>query len=200
MEAARSALIAGIAVCGLAAVVLSVLPWVTFENRRPIPDVAEVSESFSGLDISRSRDLEDIVRADAPHPDGWCSCDVAIGDGFFTAALGLLIIASAGVARFGSRFALGGGAAVAAALLIVALAGYNAVADGSAIVHSDSYPVTTDGAIQPALYALIAVGAIAAIDGTALWTMSREAAYDDEEEYDYDDNGEDPMEGTEEWA
>ncbi len=205
MEAARSALIVGIAICGLAVVVLSFLPWVTFENRRPLPDVPTVSASFSGLDISRSRDIESIFDADAPHPEGWCSCDVAIGDGFFTAALGLLLVASAGVARFAGRYALGGAAAAAGAILVVALAGYNAVADWSAIVHSANFPVTTDGTVQPALYALIAVGAIAAIDGSAVWTMSRGRAYEDEEEYDYgeeDEGGDDeePMEGNEKWA
>ena len=104
MESVRSALIAGIAICGLAVVVLSLLPWVTFENRfeglHPPP---EVSESFSGLDISRSRDIESTFEAEAPHADGWCSCKVTIGDGYFTGVLGLLIIASAGVARPGGR-------------------------------------------------------------------------------------------------
>ena len=199
MEAARSALIAGIAICGLAVVVLSFLPWVTFENRfeglNPPP---EVSESFSGVDISRSRDIENITEAEAPHAESWCSCEVAIGDGYFTAALGLLLIASAGIARLGARYALGGGAAIAAAILIVALGGYNAVADWSAIVHVTGLPVITDGTVQPALYALIAVGAIAAIDGTAAWTMSR-APEPDEEAYDYLED-EEPMEGTEAWA
>ncbi len=78
MEAARSAFIAGIAICGLAVVVLSFLPWLTFENRRP---------------------------------------------------------------------------------------------DG--IVHADSFPVTTDDSVQPALFALIAAGAISAIDGSAAWATSR---------------------------
>ncbi len=201
MEAARSALIAGIAICGLAVVVLSVLSWITFETRdsTTLPGPAQVSKSFSGIDISRSRDIESTFEAESPHAEGWCSCRAAIGDGYFTAALGLLLIASAGVARFGARYALGGGAATAAAILIVVLAGYNAVPDWSAIVHASDFPVTTDGTVQPALYALIAVGAIAAIDGSALWTMSRGTAYDDEEAYDYDED-EEPMEGTEAWA
>ncbi len=198
MEAARQALIAGIAICGLAVVVLSVLPWVTFENRLQSEFVPEVNTSFSGLDISRSRDIEDRALAEAPHAEGWCSCDVTIGDGFFTAALGLLVIASAGIARLGSRPALGGGAAALAALAVVALAGFDAVADWNAIVWT-TQPVVTDGTVQPALFALIAVGAIAAIDGSALWTMSRGTAYDDEEAYDYDED-EEPMEGTEAWA
>jgi len=217
VEAVRSALIAGIAICGLAVVVLSVLPWVSFENSRPYPSflasglIPEVSTSFSGLDISRSRDIESTVEAEAPHAEGWCSCDVTIGDGYFTAALGLLLVASAGIARFGARYALGGGAAIAAAILIVALGGYNAVPDWNAIIWATGYgsfPVITDGTVQPALYALIAVGAIAAIDGSALWAISRTAEPTDEEAYDYDDEGEEeeededeePMEGTEAWA
>ncbi len=187
MEAARSALIAGIAICGLAAVVLSVLPWVTFETRvsTALPGPPQISASFSGLDISRSRDVENIAEAEAPHPDGSCSCDVALGDGYFTIAPGLLLMASAGVARFGSRSRLAGAAAVPAGILVVALAGYNAVAEWSAIVHADGIPVVTDGSVQPALFALIATGAIAAIDGSALWAMSRSTPVDDEEAYDY---------------
>ena len=200
MEAVRSAFIAGIAICGLAVVVLSVLPWITFENRFERPDpLLGVSASFSGLDISRSRDVEDLAEAAGPHDDGWCSCDAAIGDGYFTAALGLVLIASAGIARIGGRPALGGGAAALAGLAIVALAGYNAIADGSAVVYAGNFPVATDGTVQPALYALIAVGAIAAIDGSAVWAISRAPEPTDEEAYDYDEDDE-PTEGTEAWA
>ncbi len=134
MEAIRSAFIAGIAICGLAVVVLSFLPWLTFENRIQSGFVPEVSTSFSGLDISRSRDIESLAQTEAPHDEGWCSCDVAIGDGYFTAALGLLLIASAGIARLGGRPALGGGAATLAGLAVVAIAGFDAVADWSAII------------------------------------------------------------------
>ena len=208
MESVRSALIAGIAICGLAVVVLSVLPWVAFETREPdftilsanfIPDI---SDGFSGLDISRSRDIESIAQAEAPHARGWCSCEAAIGDGYFTAALGLVIIASAGIARLGRRPALGGGAAALAGLAVVGIADFDAVADWSAIIWVTS-PWVVDGTVQSALYALIAVGAIAAIDGSALWAISRTAEPTDEEAYDYDDEGEEdeePMEGTEAWA
>ncbi len=198
MEPVRSALFAGIAICGLAVVVLSFLPWVTFENRIQGGFAPEVSTSFSGLDISRSRDVEVVAQAEAPHDIGWCSCDVAVGDGYFTAALGLLLIASAGMARIGGRPALGGGAATLAGLAVVGIAGFDAVADWNAIVWTTS-PVATDGTVQPALYALIAVGAIAAIDGAAAWTKSRAAEPTDEEAYDYDED-EEPMEGTEAWA
>ncbi len=200
MEAVRSAFVAGIAICGLAVVVLSVLPWITFENRFERPDpLPGVSASFSGLDISRSRDIEDLEEADLPQNDGWCSCDVAIGDGYFTAALGLLIIASAGIARLGGKPALGGGAAALAGLAVVALAGYNAIADWSALVYGGIFPFTTDGTVQPALYALIAVGAIAAIDGSAVWAISHAPEPTDEEAYDYEED-EDTTEGTEAWA
>ena len=201
MEPVRSALFAGIAICGLAVVVLSVLPWVTFETRQSttLPGPAIVSETFSGLDIGRSRDIESLTQAEAPHAEGWCSCEVTIGDGYFTAALGLVLIASAGIARIGGRPALGGGAAALAALAIIGIAGYNAVADWKAIVHSDGLPLVTDGTVQPALFALIAVGAIAAIDGSALWAISHAAEPTDEEAYDYDED-EEPMEGSETWS
>ncbi len=205
MEAARSALIAGIAICGLAVVVLSVLPWITFETSSPsFTDSGEVitrsvSQSFSGLDISRSRDIESIEQAEAHHDEGWCSCEATIGDGYFTAALGLLIIASAGIARIGGRPTLGGGVATLAGIAIVAIAGYNAIADWSAIVVTNGVGEVADGTIQPALYALIAVGAIAAIAGSAVWTISRAPEPTDEEAYDYEED-EDPTEGTEAWA
>jgi len=200
VEPVRSALIAGIAFCGLAVVILSFLPWVTFETRTnsQLPGSPEVSADFSGLDISRSRDIENITEAEAPHAEGWCSCEVAAGDGYFTAALGLVLIASAGIARIGGRPALGGGAAVLAALAAVGVAGFDAVAGWNAIIWT-SIPVATDGTVQPALYALIAAGAIAAIDGSALWAISRTAEPTDEEAYDYDED-EEPMEGTEAWA
>ncbi len=200
MEAVRSAFIAGIAICGLAVVVLSVLPWITFENRFERPDpLPGVSASFSGLDISRSRDIEDLTEAEARRDEGWCSCDAAIGDGYFTAALGLVLIASAGIARLGGRPALGGGAAALAGLAVLTLAGYNAIADWSAVVYEGIFPVTTDGTVQPALYALIAVGAIAAIDGSAVWAISRAPEPTGEEAYDYEED-EEPTEGTEAWA
>jgi hypothetical protein len=200
VEAVRSAFIAGIAICGLAVVVLSFLPWVTFENRFERPDpLPEVSASFSGLDISRSRDIEDLEEASLPQNDGWCSCEAAIGDGYFTAALGLLLIASAGIARLGGRPALGGGAAALAGLAVVTLAGYNAIADWSAIIVSSGVGEIVDGTVQPALYALIAVGAIAAIDGSALWAISHAPEPTDEEAYDYEEE-DDPTEGTEAWA
>ncbi|MCI0819771.1 MAG: hypothetical protein J4O12_05695 [Chloroflexi bacterium] len=202
MEAVRSAFIAGIAICGLAVFVLSLLPWLTFEARdfdgTIVPPIPIVSESFSGLDISRSRDIEDHAETEAPHEVGWCSCDAAIGDGYFTAALGLLIIASAGIARLGGRPALGGGAAALAGLAIVTIAGYNAIADWNAIIWT-SHPVVTEGTVQVALYALIAVGAIAAFDGSSLWAISRAPEPTDEEAYDYDEDDE-PTEGTEAWA
>ncbi|MCH8201138.1 MAG: hypothetical protein IIB85_04380, partial [Chloroflexi bacterium] len=147
MEAVRSAFIAGIAICGLAVFVLSLLPWLTFEARdfdgTIVPPIPIVSESFSGLDISRSRDIEDHAETEAPHDEGWCSCVAAIGDGYFTAALGLLLIASAGIARLGGRPALGGGAAALAGLAVVAIAGYNAIADWNAIIWT-SHPVVTE--------------------------------------------------------
>ena len=200
MEAARAAFTAGIAICGLAVVVLSFLPWVTFATRQPsaLGTPVIVSESFSGLDISRSRDIESIAVAEAPHDEGWCSCDVAIGDGYFTAALGLVLIASAGIARLGGRPALGAGTAALAGLAIVGIGGFDAVADWSAIVWT-TQPVVTEGTVQPALFALIAVGAIAAIDGSAVWAMSHVPEPTDEEAYDYEED-EDPMEGTEAWA
>ncbi len=200
MEAARSALIAGIAICGLAVVVLSFLPWVTFATRFSGEFVPEVNASFSGAELSPSRDIESIQEAEAPHADGWCSCDVGIGDGFFTGAFGLILIASAGIARLGGRWTLGGGAAALAALAIAGIAAYNAFADWNAIIWT-TIPVITEGTVQPALFVLIAVGAIAAIDGSAVWAISRSAALDDEEAYDdTEDETEDPMEGTEAWA
>ena len=204
MEAVRSAFIAGIAVCGLAVVVLSFLPWLTFDNRMTAPlGVPEFKASFSGLDIGRSRDIESLTPAEVPNEEGWCSCDVAIGDGYFTAALGLLLIASAGIARLGGRPTLGGGTAAMAALAVVTIAGFNAVANWSAVIWTAGpfgpSPAPTDGTVQPSLYALIAVGAIAAIDGSAAWAISRAPEPTDEEAYDYEED-EEAAEGTQAWA
>ena len=130
MEAARSALIAGIAICGLAVVVLSFWPWITFETSNPsFTDSGEiilppVSQSLSGLDISRSRDIESVEPAEAHHDEGWCSCEATIGDGYFTAALGLLLIASAGIGRLGGRPTLGGGIATIAFTFVAYLPGW----------------------------------------------------------------------------
>ncbi len=73
---------------------------------------------------------------------------------------------------------------------------------GLAVVVLSFLPWVTFGTRQPpalALYTLIAVGAIAAIDGSAMWAISRVPEPTDEEAYDYEED-KDPMEGTEAWA
>lgn len=179
---------------------LSFLTWVRFEAEGAIagrPTVVEIS----GLDTSMWRDDESIDdHSTAPRGIGWCSCEVGFGDGYITAALGLALVALASAAaltEFTGRALLG---AVAAALAALVAAGFNAFADWSALVSvtNAGTTVAAEGEVQWALYALLAAAALAAVLAAAGWVA--DWAYEEEEEYDYEDeNGEEPT-GGDSWV
>jgi hypothetical protein len=199
VEATQKLLTAGVALCGLAIVILSFLTWVRFEAEGAVagrPTVVEIS----GIETSMWRDDESIdEHSAAPHGIGWCSCEVGFGDGYITAVLGLVLVALASVAAltdFTGRALIGG---IAAALAALVVAGFNAFADWSALVSvtSAGTTVAAEGEVQWALYALLAAAALAAVLAAAGWVA--DWAYEKEEEYDYEP--EDTSEGTgESWA
>jgi hypothetical protein len=195
VELLRNLLVAGVALCGLAIVILSFLTWVRFET----PAERVVVET-SGIETSVWRDDESInERGAAPRGTGWCSCDAGFGDGYITAALGLALVALASLAAltaFTGRAVLAGVVVSLAALIV---AGFNAFADWSALVSVTEAGTTapTEGDVQPALYGLVAVSALAAV--LCAGALVANWAYEDDEEYDYE--SEQAAEGTEEaWA
>lgn len=196
MEPVRSLLVAGVALCGLAIVILSFMTWVQFDAQEPLPTLS-VNAKTNGLDTSIWRDDESLdEHVAAPHGIGWCSCEVGFGDGYLTAALGLMIVAASAVAAvtiFSGRALV---VSTVAALATVVIAGFNAFADWSALVSVTDAGTTAaaDGTVQFALYAIVAIAGLAAILSVGAWVV--EKAYDYGEEYDYEDEFDDEESAT----
>jgi hypothetical protein len=210
MERTRTLLLAGIAVCGLLIVALSFLPWVRFTSvpleasnviaiEGQIPD--DTSITISGAETSRLRDLEVIGLNTVKEEDGWCSCRVGFGDGFITAAMGLVLVAAAGLALLAGRDRPAAALSAGASLSAMILAGLNAIADWQALAWTQQRHLeAVDGTVQPALIALVAAGAAGAVLAAAAWTLAPPAEEWDEDEW-ADFEGEDfAAEGGPAWA
>ena len=210
MEAARLSTTAFLALCGLAIVILSFMTWVKFDGGplrsiEPASASGSLTSEVSGQNTSIWRDREGRdAHTDAPLTAGWCSCEVSFGDGYLTAALGLGVVAAAAAASLlSSRIALLVSLLASGGVMVIA--GFNAFADWSALVsagYGDTLP--TDGDVQPALYLLVAAGAIAAILAVTTWAaeIATEAEYDDEEDEDntLDESDETMLESVMTWA
>lgn len=202
MERLYTRLYAGLAVCGLLMIALSFLPWVEFHSGTFEGDTGEkVSLNLSGTHTSRWRDLETLGPSDPKEESGWCSCYVGAGDGYLTAGLGAGLIA---IAAFGWWTKLDRPASIfggVVSLTALGIAGFDALADWQAIIYSNLQGLeAVEGSIQPALIALLAVSAIAALlSGLALGLAWLYDEPDDEDEMMIADensmNG-----GSESWA
>lgn len=195
MERYRLQFIGAMALLGLLITMLSFAPWVEFrsvdaEGVTPTAPKAEVT--VNGTSLSRWRDEENLLGQDVKEVDGWCSCHVAMGDGYLTAFLGaVIVIAAAGAFILGADrpMAMGG---VVASLTTFVVAGYNGLGEWNAYVWTSLQNLeVTEGVIQPGLYILIAASIGAAVVSGLLWGAGAEEAHeemmeDDEDEDEYD--------------
>lgn len=211
MERARIRLFGAIAVCGLLIIALSFLPWVRFHSEAlgrenilgvegPAPE--GVSIHLPGTETSRLRDLETIERSSVQEDDGWCSCRVSLGDGYLTAALGVLLIGGAALALFARLDRPGAAIGVVASLLALGVAGFNAIADWQALAWTEAAHLeAVQGTVQPALIVLMFTAALTAIASAVAWSLSAPLPLEDEWDGTADDEGDFlATEGIEAWA
>ena len=171
------------ALCGVLITLLSFAPWVRFESIEGediTPDAPKAEVSVAGTRISRWRDEESLLRNDVENVDGWCSCRVAAGDGYLTAALGVLVAGFAGAALVSRKDRLFAMAAVSASVVALGLAAYNGLAEWNAYVWTNLQNLeVTEGTVQPGLFGLVLVAIAAAVLSGLLWGAGAEEVHDE---------------------
>jgi hypothetical protein len=204
MERLRFRLFAGLAVCGLLMIGTSFLPWVRFHSLTFAGDTAPpASVTFSGAHISRWRDLNSVGRNDVQTVNGWCSCDVTLGDGYLTAALGLAVVVVALGGWLTGRDRAAAMAGIVASISALGLAGFDAIARWSAYIWTTAQDLeVANGRIQVGLIALVAACVFAALLSGAIWSFATVERLVDEAimEREDEDMSEETNDGTESWA
>ena len=204
MERLRIRLFAGLAACGLLMIGTSFLPWIRFHSLTFAGDTAPpVSVAFSGAHISRWRDLNTVGRNDVQNVNGWCSCEVSLGDGYLTAGLGLAVVVIALGGWLTGRDRAAAMAGIVASITALGLAGFDAIAKWSAYIWTTAQDLeVANGRIQLGLIALVAACVFAALFSGAIWSFATverlvdEAIMEREEEM----AGDEVKEGTESWV
>jgi hypothetical protein len=204
VERARLGLFAGMATCGLLMIGLSFLPWVRFHSLAFEGDASPAaSVTFTGAHISRWRDLDSLGRNDVKSVDGWCSCDVTLGDGYLTAGLGLAVFGVALAGWLTGRDRAAAIAGIVASISALGLAGIDAIASWNAYIWTTAQDMeAAKGTLQPALIALVAACVAAALFSGAAWsfaTMQR-LAYDEMDAQEAAMMSDETTEETESWA
>jgi hypothetical protein len=189
MNPLRTRLYAAVIACGLLMIPLSFLPWLRFTSVEVEGDTRPSdSFTFSGEGISRWHDRDTLGPNDPQREVGWCSCEVGLGDGYLTAALGIVLVVVAGLGWYDWRDRAAGIAGVIAALLAFGLTGFDAIADWKAIIWTSNGSLeAAEGDVRPALYGLIAVSALAAVVSAVLWGLGWLSEYAAEEDEMMDD-------------
>jgi hypothetical protein len=183
MERYRLQFLAAMVLCGLLIVLLSLAPWVTFrsidaEGVTPTAPKAEVT--INGTSLSRWRDDENLLRNDPENVDGWCSCRVALGDGYLTLALGMVLIAAAAAAFVRGVDRPMAMVGVAASLGTFVVAGYDGLGEWNAYVWTPLQNLeVTSGEVQPGLWALIGVSMFGAVASGLLWGAGAEEVHEE---------------------
>jgi hypothetical protein len=204
MERLRIRLFAGLAACGLLMIGTSFLPWIRFHSLTFAGDTAPpVSVAFSGAQISRWRDLQTVGRNDVRSVNGWCSCEVSLGDGYLTAGLGLAVVIVALGGWLTGRDRAAAIAGIVASISALGLAGFDAIAKWSAYIWTPAQDMeVANGRIQLGLIALVVACVFAALFSGSIWSFATverlvdEAIMEREEEM----AGDEVNEGTESWA
>lgn len=170
---------------------LSFAPWISFTSAVPaLAGTPDAEIDVPGSRLSAFRDRELIGRSEVPSEDGWCSCRVGFGDGYFTALLGLMIGGGAVAAMFFGHTARLPGLAIIAGLTALALTGYNAFAEWRALAYTNiSFLEEVKGSRTAWLYLLLGVEALAAVLGAVLWGILQQDADG------YDEDGPDELSG-----
>jgi hypothetical protein len=205
MERLRIRLFAGLAACGLLMIGLSFLPWIRFHSLTFAGDTAPpVSVTFSGAHISRWRDLNSVGRNDVQTVNGWCSCDVGLGDGYLTAGLGLAVVVVALGGWLTGRDRAAAMAGIVASISALGLAGFDAIAKWSAYIWTTAQNLeVANGRIQLGLIALVVACIFAALFSGAIWSFATvERLLDEEimEREGEDMTNDEANEGTGQWA
>ncbi|MEO8457857.1 MAG: hypothetical protein ABI559_08600, partial [Chloroflexota bacterium] len=163
---------------------LSFLPWLHFNSVTIEGDTSPLaSVSLSGTHTSRWRDLEEIGRDDVQNVDGWCSCRVSLGDGYFTALLGLVVVLIAAGGWYFGHDRAAAMAGIMASVGALALAGFNAVAGWNAYIWTNAQQFEfANGSLQPALVLLVIAAVLAALASAFIWGLSwlDDRAYENE--------------------
>jgi hypothetical protein len=171
-------------------VLLSFTTWINFtsiEDEDTLEfDRPSTSIDLRGSETSRLRDTETIEIDTIQEENEWCSCRVGLGDGYFIAFAGLMIVAASALAFVTGRDSTFGAFIAAVGLGSMLLAGFNAFGDWNAIAWTEvrqTEPV--EGSATPMLWALVLVSAMAAVTGAVLWAAARgQEEADGEDEYD----------------
>jgi hypothetical protein len=204
MERLRIRLFAGLAACGLLMIGTSFLPWVRFHSLTFAGDTAPpVSVTFSGAHISRWRDLSTVGRNDVQNVNGWCSCEVSLGDGYLTAGLGLAVVIVALGGWLTGRDRAAAMAGIVASISALGLAGFDAIAKWSAYIWTTAQDLeVANGRIQVGLIALVAACVLAALLSGAIWSFATVERLVDEAIMEREGEAmiEETNEGTESWV
>ncbi len=175
---ARTALLLAIGLCGLLITALSFAPWIRFENLAGdfFGEGQLVSFSIPGTEIGRVIGNDDVslsqASEDALNP---CTCRGSTGDGYLTAALGVVIGAAAalGIVWRGSIRAATLAAALGSLAALV-VAGYNAVtiwwARGAATANAEFHALSGDATMW--LWTLVATAITGAVLCGTVWALS----------------------------
>jgi hypothetical protein len=195
MERFRLQFIAGIALCGVLITMLSFAPWVRFHSisdELTTPGAPEASIKVAGTELSRWRNKDSLGRNDVQNVDGWCSCDVSVGDGYLTAFLGIILIAAAAGAFAGGRDRPSGMVGVVASLGVLGVAGYDGIGKWNAYVWTNLQALeVAQGTVQLGLILLIVAAAVAAVLSGLLWGAGAEEVHEEMlEEEEWDDTAE----------
>jgi hypothetical protein len=190
VDRTHTGIIVALAACGVLVVVLSFLPWVSFEGE-DLVNSGTFEFGVPGTELSRLRGPDYYQPADiADQTTDVCTCRAEFGDGYITAILGGLIVVAAVLAvavRGNARIAPV--LAIAASLTAFALAGYNAAGEWQAVgaqTQDDPF-VEMTGTVLPALYLLTALAAASAVLGAVLWWAHSQETEDEEEYTDFED-------------
>lgn len=183
MEQYRLQFIVGAALCGILIMSASFGPWLRFRSisgEDITPEAPKASVTVSGAHISRWRDKDSLLQNQVQDVDGWCSCRVTIGDGYLTAALGVVLVGAAILAFFTGWDRPAGMAGVAASLGALGVAGYNGIASWHAYVWTELQALeVTRGVVQPPLYIVIGAAAVAAAFSGLLWGAGAQEVHEE---------------------
>jgi hypothetical protein len=106
--------------------------------------------------------------------DGWCSCDVSLGDGYLTAGLGLAVVVVALGGWLTGRDRAAAMTGIVASISALGLAGFDAIAKWSAYIWTTAQDLeVANGRIQLGLIALVAVCMLGAVLSGLLWSIDR---------------------------
>ncbi len=166
-------LLIAIVICGGFMIVLSFMNWVEFDEDDPFhadTPLAGLSFVLDGNDVSRLQGAIELRDARGQGENA-CTCRADFGDGYLTAILGAIAMATAsGAVLIRSRAGTFVVVAILASFATVAIAGYNATGiwEGVGAASGDGAFLNLDGDVTFELFALTALAALSAVLGAVV--------------------------------